>query len=100
MPARKNPVTISRGNVVNVIFKNRDPEKRRLTVNMGEFEEDINGTTVKTATEGLHHARSRKDGRQFLSFMTAEAVALPVPQPYSFTVPGVEAPRSRSRSPE
>ena len=39
---------MSRGNTVNLIFKNRDPEERRLTVNMGEFSEDINGTTVKT----------------------------------------------------
>jgi hypothetical protein len=29
-----------------MIFKNHDTVKRRLTVNMGEFATDINGTTV------------------------------------------------------
>ncbi|MDP9463945.1 MAG: hypothetical protein M3P52_04920 [Actinomycetota bacterium] len=84
----QNPVTVSRGNVVTVIFKNRDAEKRRLTVNMGEFEEDSNGTPVKTRPR-VCTTLVREDGSQFLSFV------LPKPSiasalPYTFTVPGVE----------
>ena len=38
-PATLDTVTVSRGNTVNMIFKNHDAEPRRLTVNMGEFEQ-------------------------------------------------------------
>jgi hypothetical protein len=84
----RNPVTVSRGNVTTVIFKNHDAEKRRLTVNMGEFETDINGTLVKDRPKVCTNL-VRKDGSQFLSFV------LPKPSaasslPYTFTVPGVE----------
>ena len=88
-PAPQNPVTVSRGNVVNVIFKNHDPEKRRLTVNMGEFEEDINGTTVKQRPKvctTLVHA-----GRQPVPDVhAAEAVDRQLRSRTRFTVPGVE----------
>jgi hypothetical protein len=56
----QNPVTVSRGNTVNLIFKNRDPEKRRLTVNMGEFTEDINGNRRQDSTAGLHDPRAKR----------------------------------------
>jgi hypothetical protein len=86
--APQNPVTLSRGNVVNLIFKNHDPEKRRLTVNMGEFTEDVNGTPVtkqpKTCTTLV-----RQDGTQFLSFVLPKPSSATLAKPYSFTVPGV-----------
>lgn len=85
----QNPVTVSRGNIVNVIFKNRDPEKRRLTVNMGEFEEDINGTTVKTRPKVCTTLVRQNDGSQFLSFRLPKP-SIASAQPYSFTVPGVD----------
>jgi hypothetical protein len=86
----QNPVTVSRGNVVNLIFKNRDPEKHRLTVNMGEFEEDINGTTVKTRPKVCTTLVRQKDGSQFLSFVLPKPSAASPDSPYSFTVPGVD----------
>ena len=85
----QNPVTVSRGNVVNLIFKNRDPEKHRLTVNMGEFEEDINGTTVKTRPKVCTTLVRENDGSQFLSFVLPKP-SIASAEPYSFTVPGVE----------
>jgi hypothetical protein len=85
----QNPVTVSRGNVINVIFKNRDPEKHRLTVNMGEFEEEINGTTVKTRPKVCTTLVREKDGSQFLSFVLPKP-SIASAQPYSFTVPGVD----------
>jgi hypothetical protein len=89
LPPSQDPVTVSRGNIVNVIFRNEDPEKRRLTVNMGEFEQTINGTTVKQRPKICTTLVRGKDGSAFLSFI------LPKPsrastQDYSFTVPGVD----------
>ncbi len=88
LPGTLKTVTIGRGNIVNVIFKNHDPEKRRLTVNMGEFAQDVNGTTVKQRPKVCTTLVHGNDGSQFLSFI------LPKPsrastQPYSFVVPGV-----------
>jgi hypothetical protein len=85
----QNPVTVSRGNQVNLIFKNRDPEKRRLTVNLGEFEEDVNGTVVKQRPKVCTTLVRGKDGSQFLSF-TIPKPSIASSQPYTFTVPGVE----------
>ena len=85
----QNPVTVSRGNTVNVIFKNRDPEKRRLTVNMGEFEQDINGTKVKQRPKVCTTLVRGNDGSQFLSFELPKP-SIASAQPYTFTVPGVE----------
>jgi hypothetical protein len=89
LPGDQNPVTVSRGNVVNVIFKNHDSEKRRLTVNLGEFEQDINGTPVKTQPKACTTLVRAKDGSQFLSFVIPKP-SIASSQPYSFTVPGVE----------
>jgi hypothetical protein len=89
MNGTQNPVTVSRGNIVNVIFKNKDPEKRRLTVNMGEFEQDINGTLVKQRPK-VCTSLVRKDGSQFLSFVLSKPSAATTALPYSFTVPGVD----------
>ena len=89
VPGNQNPVTVSRGNVVNVIFKNRDPEKRRLTVNMGEFEQDINGTKVKQHPKVCTTLVRGKDGSQFLSFILPKP-SIASTQPYTFTVPGVD----------
>jgi len=83
----QDPVTISRGNVVNVIFKNRDPEKRRLTVKMGEFEEEINGTIVKQRPK-VCTTLVRQAGSQILTFrFTKPDIASA--EPYSFSVPGL-----------
>jgi hypothetical protein len=82
-------VTVSRGNIVNVIFKNRDPEKRRLTVNMGEFEQDINGTKVKQHPKTCTTLVRGKDGSQFLSFVLPKP-SIASTQPYTFTVPGID----------
>lgn len=84
----QNPVTVSRGNVNNVIFKNHDAEKRRLTVNMGEFDEDVNGTPV-TKRPTVCTTLVRKDGSQFLSFVLPKP-SIASAQPYTFTVPGVD----------
>jgi hypothetical protein len=89
LPGTLKTVTVSRGNIVNVIFKNKDPEKRRLTVNMGEFETDVNGTTVKTRPKTCTTLVRGKDGSQFLSFVLPEPSAATPNLPYSFTVPGV-----------
>jgi hypothetical protein len=85
----QNPVTVSRGNTVNLIFKNRDPEKRRLTVNMGEFTEDINGTAVKTRPQVCTTLVRGEDGSQFLTFELAKP-SIASSQPYTFTVPGLD----------
>jgi hypothetical protein len=85
----QSTVTVSRGNVVNVIFKNRDPEKRRLTVNMGEFEEDVNGTVVKTRPKACTTLVRGEDGSQFLSFVLPKP-SIASAQPYTFTVPGID----------
>ncbi|HSB88162.1 MAG TPA: hypothetical protein VLD86_17745 [Ilumatobacteraceae bacterium] len=85
----QNPVTISRGNIVNLIFKNHDPEKRRLTVNMGEFDQDINGTVVKQRPK-VCTTLVRHDGSQFLTFELGKPSAASS-QPYSLMVPGVES---------
>jgi hypothetical protein len=87
----QNPVTVSRGNVVNVIFKNRDPEKRRLTVNLGEFEQDVNGTLVKQRPKVCTTLVRGNDGVQFLSFVLPKP-SIASSQPYTFTVPGVDTP--------
>ena len=89
LPGNQNPVTVSRGNTVNVIFKNRDPEDRRLTVNMGEFELDINGTKVKQRPKVCTTLVRHDDGSQFLSFEFPKP-SIASSQPYSFSVPGVE----------
>ncbi|MEP7048449.1 MAG: hypothetical protein ABI949_17295 [Ilumatobacteraceae bacterium] len=89
-PGNQDPVTVSRGNVVNIIFKNRDPEPRRLTVNMGEFSEDINGTTVKTRPKACTTLVHGKDGSQFLSFVLPKPSIASPKLPYSFSVPGVD----------
>jgi hypothetical protein len=86
--ANQNPITVSRGNIVNLIFKNHDTVNRRLTVNMGEFETDVNGTTVKQrpkeCTTLVH-----PDGSQFLTFVLSKPTIASA-QPYTLTVPGVE----------
>jgi len=88
VPGNVNPITVSRGNIVNLIFKNHDTVKRRLTVNMGEFETDINGTTVKQrpkeCTTLVH-----PDGSQFLTFILAKPT-IASSEPYTLTVPGVQ----------
>ena len=89
LPGNQNPVTVSRGNIVNVIFKNHDSVKRRLTVNMGEFETDVNGTPVKTRPKACTTLVREKDGSQFLSFLLPKP-SIASSQPYSFTVPGVD----------
>ena len=89
LPGDQNPVTVSRGNIVNVIFKNHDSVKRRLTVNMGEFETDVNGTPVKTRPKACTTLVREKDGSQFLSFLLPKP-SIASSQPYSFTVPGVD----------
>ncbi len=89
MPGNQNPVTVSRGNIVNVIFKNHDTVKRRLTVNMGEFETDVNGTAVKTRPKTCTTLVRENDGSQFLSFILPKP-SIASSQPYSFTVPGVD----------
>ena len=89
LPGDQNPVTVSRGNIVNVIFKNHDTVKRRLTVNMGEFETDVNGTPVKTRPKACTTLVREKDGSQFLSFLLPKP-SIASSQPYSFTVPGVD----------
>jgi hypothetical protein len=88
VPGDQNPVTVSRGNVVNVIFKNKDSVPRRLTVNMGEFEQDVNGTVVKQRPR-ICTTLVHPDGSQFLSFLLPKP-SIASSQPYSFTVPGVE----------
>ena len=88
VPGDQNPVTVSRGNVVNVIFKNKDSVKRRLTVNMGEFETDINGTKVKERPK-ICTTLVHPDGSQFLSFVLPKPT-IASSQPYTFAVPGVE----------
>jgi hypothetical protein len=85
----QNPVTISRGNIVNLIFKNHDPDKHRLTVNMGEFEQDVNGTIVKQRPK-VCTTLVREDGSQFLTFVLSKP-SVASSQPYSLTVPGVES---------
>jgi hypothetical protein len=90
LPGTLQTVTVSRGNIVNVIFKNKDPEKRRLTVNMGEFETDVNGTAVKTRPKVCTTLVRGKDGSQFLSFVLPKPSAATPNLPYSFTVPGVD----------
>ena len=89
LPGNQNPVTVSRGNRVNIIFKNRDPEDRRLTVNMGEFEQDINGTKVKQHPKVCTTLVRHDDGSQFLSFVFPKP-SIASSQPYSFSVPGVD----------
>lgn len=89
LPGTLDTVTVSRGNIVNVIFKNRDPEARRLTVNMGEFEQDINGTKVKQRPKACTTLVRGNDGSQFLSFLLPKP-SIASSQPYSFTVPGVD----------
>jgi len=83
-----NPITVSRGNIVNLIFKNKDSEKRRLTVNMGQFTIDVNGTTVKQqpkeCTTLVH-----PDGSQFLTF-TLPKPSIASAEPYTLTVPGFD----------
>ena len=88
LPGTLKTVTIGRGNIVNVIFKNHDAEKRRLTVNMGEFTQVINGTTVKQQPKACTTLVRGKDGSQFLSFVLPKPSAASA-QPYTFTVPGV-----------
>lgn len=89
VPGNQNPVTVSRSNVVNVIFKNHDPEKRRLTVNMGEFTQDVNGTPVKTRPKVCTTLVRGHDGSQFLSFVLPKPSIATPDLPYSFEVPGV-----------
>jgi hydrogenase-4 membrane subunit HyfE len=84
----QSTVTIARGNIVNLIFKNHDPEKRRLTVNMGEFEQDINGTVVKQRPKKCT-TLVREDGSQLLTVEFSKPSAASA-QPYSMTVPGVD----------
>jgi hypothetical protein len=87
VPGNLSRVTVSRSNVVNVIFKNRDTVKRRLTVNMGEFTEVINGNTVKTRPK-VCTTLVHPGGSQFLSFVLPKP-SIASATPYSFTVPGV-----------
>ena len=88
VPGNQDPVTVSRGNVVNVIFKNKDPERRRLTVNEGEFEQDVNGTAVKQHPK-VCTTLVRPGGSQFLSFVLPKPSIATLNLPYSFEVPGV-----------
>jgi hypothetical protein len=88
LPGTLQTVTISRGNIVNVIFKNRDPEKARLVVNLGEFEQDINGTKVKVHPRVCTTLVRGDGGDQFLSFIVPKP-SIASTQPYSFSVPGV-----------
>jgi hypothetical protein len=90
VPGDLKTVTVSRGNIVNVIFKNRDPEKRRLTVNEGEFSEDVNGTTVKTQPKTCTTLVRGDDGSQFLSFILHKPSIATPDSPYSFSVPGID----------
>jgi hypothetical protein len=63
----QNPVTVSRGNQVNLIFKNKDHDTR-----------------PKICTTLV-----RPGGSQFLSFELSKP-SIASAQPYTFTVPGVE----------
>jgi len=88
LDADVNPITVSRGNIVNMIFKNHDSQKRRLTVNMGQFQIDVNGTAVtqrpRQCTTLVH-----PEGSQFLTFILPKP-SIASSEPYSITVPGVD----------
>lgn len=81
-------ITLPRGNPSNIVFKNLDPEEVRLTVNLGTFEEVVNGTPIKqkpiTCT-----ALVEQGGRQFLTLRMPKS-SIASSTPYTFTVPGVD----------
>lgn len=80
-------LTAPRSNPTNILFKNKDEGKHRLTAFGGTFTEDANGTTIKrerlTCTTLV-----RDDGEQLLtvSFPKSSAGA---DEPYQLYVPGV-----------
>jgi hypothetical protein len=82
-------VTLARGNIVNVMFKNNDPEPRRLTANLGEFEQDVNGTIVKQRPK-VCTTLVREDGVAFMTMRVTKPSAAST-QPMSLEVPGVES---------
>jgi len=81
-------ITLPRGNPSNIVFKNLDPEEVRLTVNLGTFEEDVNGTKV-TKKPITCTALVEQGGRQFLTLRMPKS-SIASSTPYTFTVPGVD----------
>lgn len=87
--ASEGPLYIARSTITNIMFKNESDEERRLTLNLGEFTEDVNGSEVKHQPK-LCTTLVEQGGVAFMTFSipkTSQATAVP----YSFTVPGVES---------
>lgn len=85
----EGPLLFGRSSTTNVMFANHSDEDRRLTLNLGEFTQQVNGSEVKQRPQVCTTlVEPGKTG--FLTFSipkTSAATSLP----YSFTVPGVES---------
>jgi protein-S-isoprenylcysteine O-methyltransferase Ste14 len=81
-------VTLARSNRSNIMFRNLSDEAVRLTVNMGSFQIDVNGTPV-TDKPVTCTTLVEPDGRQFMSLIFPKSSAGSA-EPYTFVVPDVE----------
>jgi hypothetical protein len=83
------PFLVARSTVTNIVFKNDSDEHRRLTLALGEFTENVNGSEVKHQPK-MCTTLVKPGGVAFMTFSIPKpSVATPVP--YEFTVPGVDS---------
>lgn len=81
-------LTISRSNVTNILFRNEDSEKHRLTISLGT--EEIEGT--EGATHPVLHCTALvgEEQVQLLTFTPEKPSAAFPDDPFQLFVPGVE----------
>jgi hypothetical protein len=77
------------------VFRNLSEEPVRLTVNLGAYETDVNGTMV-TEKPVTCTALVEEDGRQFLEVIFPKSSPPPAGhgaslEPFSLSVPGSDA---------
>jgi hypothetical protein len=88
-------ITLPRSTPSYVVFRNADAEPVRLTVNMGAFESEVNGTPVVQKPVTCT-ALVDQDGRQFIELTFPKSSPPPDGygpslEPYTLVVPGSDA---------
>lgn len=82
-------MTLQRSNPSFLIFENHSDERVRLTAHLGTFEEDVNGTPVKTSPVTCTQL-VEPGGKQQLTLTFSKASVATPDDPYRLTVPGFD----------
>ena len=85
LSAKVDTITVPRSNVVNVLFRNKDPEERRLVANLGE--QKMGDTGVVEKIEDCTQLTGEKQENLLTLMIPTQAEE---GKPYTLTVPGAK----------